>query len=273
MGTEWRFLDPSNTYSDTAHLRWALEGQPAVIPDEHALTVGKTAFAPPEWTARRRSASLTLTEDGTLEGDVRVEYTGHLDIQMKEQDDHLADAERVKKMTDSVTRHLQGAEVTEVAITNVTQPGSPYTTAYHLRVPGYAEKTGSRIFFQPAVFEKGVEPEFPAQRRSQPIFFDYAWHERDDITIALPAGYDLELPDRPGDIEFDRIGAYRITLTRAVDGSKVQLVRDFFFGGDQKLWFPVEAYPMIKRFFDEVSKSDGHALTLHKTATTERPHS
>jgi hypothetical protein len=38
--------------------------------------------------------------------------------------------------------------------------------------------------------------------------------------------------------------------------------RNFFFGGQDAILFPVENYEQIKRLFDEISKADNHMITL-----------
>ena len=153
----------------------------------------------------------------------------------------------------------------------MTEADKPYTYTYHLKVPGYAQKTGSRIFLQPSVLQRGVEAEFTGQQRTQPVFFDYAWRELDQFVIHLPPGYELESPDSPADIQFGKIGGCTVSLRHAVDSSRIEFVRDFFFGGEEKLWFPPDLYPQLKRFFDEVNKADGHMLTLRKSAAGGQP--
>ena len=265
-GDRWRFLDPTNDHAPDGHLAWAQELEPAIVTDEHALITTTTPVSPPEWSPRSRVATLRLSEDGTLEGDVAAEYGGHLAMAFREQEDHLAPAEREKSLKELMAGRLPGIEMTEVHIDNVTDAGKPYTNRFHLKVPGYAQRTGSRLFLQPAVFQKGIPPEFPAAQRRYPIFFEHAWKEVDRIRIELPAGYELESPDAPAPVSLLPIGAYAVKLAATADRRTVELTREFYFGGGNRLQFPVEGYPILKRFFDEVAKADARALTLKKSA-------
>jgi hypothetical protein len=45
---------------------------------------------------------------------------------------------------------MSTAELSDIRIENVTDPVKPFVYAYHVRVPGYAQRTGKRLFLQPA---------------------------------------------------------------------------------------------------------------------------
>jgi transglutaminase-like putative cysteine protease len=267
-GDRWRFLDPTNEYAPDGHLTWTQELQPALIPDEDKLVSAGTPAAPPEWSLRSRTATLHLAEDGTLEGDVTTEYTGHFGTALKEQNDHLAPAERETSLKDLMAGRLPGIEMTAVHVDNVTEADKPYTTRYHLKIPGYAQRTGSRMFVQPAVFQKGIPPEFPAATRRYPVFFEYAWKEIDKVRIELPAGYQLESPGAPAPVTLPPVGGFATDLARTPDGRWIEMTRQLFFGGGARLQFPVEGYSALKQFFDAVTKADAQALTLGKLAGT-----
>jgi hypothetical protein len=45
--------------------------------------------------------------------------------------------------------------------------------------------------------------------------------------------------------------------------------REFTFGKDGQIFFPVETYPQLKRIFDEIHKRDDHTISLKQTAAAE----
>ena len=270
-GETWRFLDPTNTYAPNGHLVWRQEMLGALVPDEKGVVSALTPTSPPDFTVRKRVATLVLSEDGTLEGDVTTEYTGHRGMNLKESEDDLAPAEREKLLRDLMTERLPGIEMAKVSVENVTEVEKPYTTRYHMKVPGYAQRTGSRLFIQPAVFQKGIPPEFPASQRNYPIVFDYAWKDVDQVRITLPPGFELESAAMPAAASFGRIGGHSMKLVKTPDGTAIELTREFFFGADGRLQFPASTYIAMKTFFDEVSKADAHAIALRKTAGGSGP--
>lgn len=263
-GTNWRFLDPANHHDPAGHLRWTQEGQAALIPDEAALTASVTPETAPHWTLRKRTATLTLAEDGTLEGDARCEYHGHVGLALKGAEYALAEEERVKRTREQLLERLPGAEITNITIEHVSNRESPYTLSYHLRVPGYAQRTGSRLFLQPAVFQKGLRAEFSSPTRVNPIAFDYPWTEHDEVSIALPPGYAMESPDAPPPVALAGVGRSHVKLVRATDDSRLSFTRDFVFGEGGSVRFTTKSYGAVKDFFDGVQKQQEHALTLRK---------
>src|SRR6185436_12097856 len=76
VGDTWRFFDPGSTYVTYGMLYWGEEGQQALISDSKDPVFVRTPISPAEKSIQKRTARLKLNEDGTLEGEVRVEHTG-----------------------------------------------------------------------------------------------------------------------------------------------------------------------------------------------------
>ncbi len=147
----------------------------------------------------------------------------------------------------------------------MTDPVKPFTYEYRVRVPGYAQRTGRRLFFQPAFFEAGLGSLFPTSERRNPVYFHYPWSESDDVEIGLPEGFALEEPDAPQPPE-QVFGKYEAKVSASGGGRTLAYRRDFSFGG--VMFFPVTSYARLKSLFDAVSKADGQTVTLRQKAAT-----
>jgi hypothetical protein len=267
VGDQWRFYDPATTYVPFNMLRWQEEGQNALLADPKDPVFVKTPLSPPQKSVQKRNATLKLSEDGTLEGDVRIEYTGHFAVEMKENFDDDTQAEREQALLDSLKEQMSTAEITGIRIENVKDPVKPFVHAYHVRVPGYAQRTGKRLFLQPAFFQYGLKPLFLNSERKHPIYFNYPWSEEDHVTIELPIGYTLDSPDKPAPFGSGDISKYSVQLAVTKDGRKLIYDRSFFFGGNDSIFYPVDSYAPLKQFFDTLNKKDSHTLTLKQSAT------
>ncbi|MEK6282866.1 MAG: DUF3857 domain-containing protein [Acidobacteriota bacterium] len=268
VGDEWRFYDPASTYVPFGMLRWQEENQDAILTDPKDPTWVKTPLSAPEKSRQKRIANLRLTEDGTLEGDVTVEYYGHLAVDRKEWDDDDSPAQREETLRDNVKARMSTAEITNIQIENVTDPVKPYVYKYHIQVPGYAQRTGKRLFLQPAFFQFGLRPLFPTSARQHPIYFSYPWSEEDEVTIHLPQGFSLDSAESPAPFASLPISSYKPSAGVSPDGKTLVYKRSFFFGGGGNILFPVNAYGQLKTYFDELHKQDGHMITLKQTAAT-----
>jgi Domain of Unknown Function with PDB structure (DUF3857) len=261
--TGWRFIEPANRYSAVGALRWQHEWQRALIPQERTPVVVETPVSAPGQSVKRRVAMLRLLEDGTLEGDMTLTFTGHWGQFFKNQEDADAPADREKALKDLMAERLPGAEITNVAVENVTDPSQPYTCKWHMRMPGYAQRTGSRLFVAPAVFQHGLGPTFPETTRHSDIYFQFGWMEDDHVTIAVPEGFTLEAPERPAPMNAS-FGNYDVQIGLNNSGREMVFRRRLTVGQSNLLLLPRDQYPAVKSFFDHVDESDARALVLRQ---------
>src|SRR6185295_5581221 len=84
VGDGWQFFSPAEMYTSFGMLGWPEQNQEALITDAKEPIWGKTGLASPDKSVEKRTGKFRLLDDGTLEGDVRIEYTGHLDFEQKE---------------------------------------------------------------------------------------------------------------------------------------------------------------------------------------------
>ncbi|MEP6818015.1 MAG: DUF3857 domain-containing protein [bacterium] len=268
VGDQWRFYDPASTYVPLGMLRWQEEAEQALLADPKQPVWLATPLSPPDKSKVKRSAHLTLSEDGTLEGDAHVEYYGHLGVYRKEWDDDDSLTQREETLRAAVKKQMSTADVSAIKIENVTDPLKPYTYNYHVRVPGYAQRTGKRLFLQPEFFQHGIEPLFSGSQRKYPVYFNYPWSEEDQVTIDLPPGFSLDNADAPSPMGSPPVTDYKPSIAVTKDGRTMIYRRNFYFGGADTISFPVDVYPKLKTYFDAVYQSDNHTVTLKQAAAT-----
>ena len=268
VGGTWQFFDPGFNYIPFGMLRWQEEGEQALVLDPKQPVWVNTPMSPPEKSKIQRRAKLKLLDDGTLEGDVTVEYSGQFAIERKEDIDEESDSAREEDLKTELKEQMSSAEITNIKVQNVTDQVNPLTYSYHVRFPGYAQRTGKRLFFQPAFFQHGVEPMFASTSRKNPVYFHYPWAEDDHVEIDLPSGYALDNADAPAPFGSAPISEYKPRLSVTADGKTLVYTRNFFFGGGGNVLFPVESYTQLKNYFDQLHKQDNHSLTLKQSAAT-----
>lgn len=260
----WRFFDPSSAYLPTGMLPWRAEGEDVLILDaqQKESVFVKTPVSTPDKSLEKRTAKLRLSEDGTLEGDVRIEYSGHLGADQKELNDDESVTEREERLRNMIKERMSTAEVSDIKIENVTEQDKPFTYTFKIKVPGYAQRTGKRLFLQPAFFEKGIAPLFQTTERRYPIYFHYPWSEEDSVTIELPAGFAFDNAESPAPFKAGSIAGYDVKIQATTDGRTLVLSRKFFFGGNDAILFPVSAYGQLKKVFDVLQERDNHTIIL-----------
>lgn len=267
VGDQWQFFDPGLKYITPGMLRWQEEGVDALIADSPSVWV-ETPMSSPDKSKEKRTANLKLDENGTLEGDVTIEYTGHLAVERKFNNDDDSPEQREQNLKDAMKERLSSAELSNIVIENATDAIKPFIYKYHIRVPDYAQRTGKRLFFQPGFFHKGISAMFSASERRFPIYFHYPWSEEDKVTLTLPKGYVLDNADRPAPINAGLVSKYEIKMGITTDQTTLIYERHFFFGGNNMVLFPVESYKALKQLFDAVHTGDNHMVTLKQAGAT-----
>lgn len=269
VGEGWKFFSPAEMYTTFGMLGWPEEGQDTLITDSKEPIWVKTPLSPPEKSIEKRTGRFRLLEDGTLEGDVRIEYSGHLGYDKKEYNDDDSPTQREQTLLTSIKERMSTAEVTNIKVENVNDPIKLFTYTYHIRVPGYAQRTGKRLFLQPSFFEHGKAPRFTTSDRKQDIFFRYTWSESDEIFIELPVGFSLDNADAPAPITgatTANITGLEIKIGISKDNRELGFTRKFFFGGGDNVIFPTTYYGPLKNLFDAYHKNDEHTITLKQTS-------
>jgi hypothetical protein len=270
VGDRWRFFNPGNRYVPFGMLTWSEEGVPALIPDSKEPLFVRTQMSQPDKSMQKRTAKLRLLEDGTLEGDVQIEYTGHFANDEKEYYDALNTAEQEREVTDTVKQRLSTAQVSAIVVEGAKDAVQPLAVRYHVRVPQYAQRTGRRLFFQPGFFEHSAAATFSSGSRTYPISFPFAWSEQDNVTIELPSGFELETPEAPANLRSGEFASLEIKMTTTAQGRALNYERRFSVGGNGALLIPATEYGKLKGLFDAFDQRNASALTLRESSAQAR---
>jgi hypothetical protein len=264
-GETWTFCDPGAIYLPFGMIDWKYTGTKALVADRDRALLPLVPMTPSSDSVRTRKAVFSLNEQGTLEGRVTMTSTGYYDIVAKNSFDALSSEEREKRLKDDLQKQFPLAELSEIAFEHASDPLQPLMMSFQLRLPEFAERTGSRLFVQPAVLYKGVPPLFDAPERRSPVVFSHLYRETDTIEITIPAGYTLEAGNAPPGLDLGKFGRYSASIGYAAKTGMIVYAREFelFHPG-----VPLKFYAAIKQLFQEVTERDNHTLTFHTAAAT-----
>jgi hypothetical protein len=263
QGDDFKFFNPGLPFVPYGSLVWYEEGVWALIIGDGQYGWQKTPFTTQKDSEERRVGKFKLADDGSLEGTVTIEARGQTALTYRiENYDDSAD-KRIENLKDELKTRFSTAEITDIAIENVTDPSKPLITRYKIKVPSYAQKTGKRLFIQPGFFEYGANPLFSSASRKFNMYFRYPWSENDLVEIQLPPGFSLDNADAPGQIaDPARIGSDTVTMAIDSTGGLLKYNRRFYFGNEGNILFPSGSYAAVKALFDAFQKADTHTITL-----------
>ena len=259
---KWRFFDPASSFVPYGMLLWQEEAREAMILGAYSEGFENTPLSPPERSVAKRKATLRLSEDGTLEGDARIEYHGHFAAEWKRYNADDSQEEREKTLRDEIKKQMSTAELSDIRIEGINDPDKPFVYAFHLRVPGYGQRTGKRLFFQPAFFQHGIGPRFTATERKHGIYFHYPWSEEDQVEITLPERFALDNAESIGSFPISNVGKYIASLGITTDARVLVYKRNFTFGLEGRIMFRPHNYQALKKIFDTMRELDEHMVAI-----------
>jgi transglutaminase-like putative cysteine protease len=258
----WRTFDPADPYLPWDMVPWDEEGMDALLCDRDSSRFIVTSFTEPERSMKLRTGSFTLAEDGTVEGDLSTEYSGHLNREYRVAFDGVAASERSSTLIEQEGWSTAGMDVSNVELLNGSDLHDPLRIRCHLRLPGHGTATAKRIIFEPALLASRAGAFFTAGTRRHPVYFPYPWTERDSIRIRLPEGWRIESGEPPRRLDAPGVAAYQVKNSASTDAREVIHERSLRMGEGGTILFPVSAYAPVKQFFDLIHDHDKAAVTL-----------
>lgn len=263
INNQWKYFNPGVKYLSFGSLVWYEQSVWALVVGEKTYNWEELPILPADKSLSKRSGKFKLSEDGTLEGDVQIEFSGNTGIANRlDLFDETSD-KQMEMVKNEAKINLSTADISDISIENIDDVNKPLIYKYKVSIPNYAQKTGKRLFLQPSFFEYGEKPLFSSSTRKFDVEFPYPWSEKDDIEIELPKGFSLDNADSPAGVaDPQKIGLLEVTM--GIDKAKGILVyrRNFHFGGGGNIVFPLASYQTLKNMFDAFNKADSHTITL-----------
>lgn len=262
----WVYFDPGATYLPAGMLDWRYGDTSILVTSQQGAIIESVRSAEAERSVHRRVAHLTVADDGSLEGDISLELTGYYESAEKSALDAATPDEIEKHLLATLESHLKGIELTAIKVENAAAPLEPLKVSFHIRVPDYAERTGTRLFVQPGIFRRNGKPLFEAPKRENTILFPHRYREVDDVTLTLPAGAKIEAGSSPENIDLGTAGKYVVELTWRPGSRVLTYHREFLLNA---IGFPETSYPHVKGLFEVIQDRDNHTLTFLMPGETE----
>jgi hypothetical protein len=265
-GREW-LLDPATPFCPFGLVRWTCTDTTSIMTGQHTSLFRTMPASLPEEAWTKRELALRLGPEGDLSGSAKVTFTG--------QEALLRRLEYLEEDEAAVKKHLQaemaallpsGARVNIRSVENMKSSGEDVRAVFEVEIPGFATVAGPRMLFAVSPLPGGWRRSFRHAQRSRPVYFPYPFRESDDIVIALPPGVNVEhLPETS---RHERSYADH-TLDCAIEaGTGIHIRRDLMI---RKSLIPLEGYPVLKSFFDQVRGSEEEQVVLALPAK-ERAH-
>lgn len=253
------YLAPGIKFAPFGLLPWVETGTRGLRLDSNGGTWIKTTLPQSTESQIRRTAKLTLSDTGDLEGKLTVAYTGLEAMYRRLEERNADEVERKKLLEEQVNEQIPA--VAELALTNKPDwdgTETPLTAEFDLKIPAWASNAGKRTLLPAGFFVAHEKHIFEHTNRVHPIYFEYPYQKVDDVTISLPPGWQLGSAPPP-QIQDSHIIRYDLTVEGGKDKDTVHIVRKLNF--DILLLEP-KYYTALRDFFQAVRTGDDEQILL-----------
>jgi hypothetical protein len=256
------FCDPGSKFSSFGFLPWYETGVAGLRLDKEGGTWIKTPLPPPSDSTVQRKASFVLNDSGDLEGKLTIMYTGSEAARRRSEERNDDEAGRKKFLEEAVKLSIPA--VSDPALIN--QPAwntssTPLVAEFSVKVSAWASQAGRRVLLPVGLFAAQEKHLFDHAQRIHPIYMDFSFQQTDDVTIVLPAGWQIgNLP--PAHTQDGHVITYSLTL--ANDKGSVHLNRTMTI---DFLILERQYYSALRTFMQGVKSSDDQQIVLQPGAT------
>lgn len=265
LGDKDLFLDPATLFSPFGLLSWENTRVQGLRLDKSGGTFIQSSEPTNASAIVERKAKLQLLEDGGLEGNLRVIFTGQEALSRRIEAYDEDEAGKRKQVEEELKEWLPAGSTVKIeSIANWESAEEPLQVECSLQVPNFAVSTGRRLLLPAAVFQVNRRHPFQHAQRVHAVYFHYPYEELDDITIELPAGYRVEsLPPQRN----DKTPFALLEVNSQSESRSVRFRRRFAMEG---ILFRKEYYGALRSFFDKVKASDEEKVVLETAAAAQR---
>jgi len=257
LGSQDRYLDPGDPYFPYSLLPWyASEAQGIRLEPDGGVIVVTSVPSSSDATLVRH-AELQLGADGSISGELQIDFTGQRGCIRREEAWGKTEVDRQKNLSDQIKSWLPADSTFDVTgVTGWDSNSAPLHVEGTLQIRGYAAAVTNRILVPIAIFRASQVHSFRSATRVSPIYFPYPYQEWDEITLKLPVGYTVEgLP--PGEKTPQSLVGFE--LAAMPDGATIHVHRRLVVDAYS---FPVTAYPSLRSFFQTAASADGQQIVL-----------
>ena len=257
------YFDPGAAYTPFGMLVWPETGVQGLRLDKDGGTWVQTTLPESSESCINRSAVLSLSENGDLEGKLTITFTGLEAMQRRREERNEDETDRRKFLEEQAKEYIPAAS--ELDLTNKPEWNSSsrdLVAEYKMKIPGWMSGAGRRAMLPVGIFSAPEKRVFEHTERVHPIYFEYPFEKIDDVTIILPVGWQVgSLP--PAKTQDAKAVFYELKVES--DKATLHLSRRLKV---DMLLLPQKYYPALRSFFQVVRSGDDEQIVLQPIGTS-----
>lgn len=260
------YLDPGTAHVPFGLLPWSETAVKGLRLDKNGGTWITTPITTPEDGRIVRKANLRLTTNGSVEGSVKVTYSGLEATWRRIAERNEDETERKDFLEQDFASDIPtGADIT---LTNKPEWNSsePVLVAeFEIKVPGWMDGVGQKGVLPTGLFSADEKRTFKHASRAHPLYFNFPFKREDDITIALPTGWQVQSLPPPHDDD-KKVAKFKSAATKN-DGA-LHLSREVSIN---LLLLDKKFYLSLRDFYQGVRTADEEQVVVGPATNPSKP--
>jgi hypothetical protein len=252
-----QFFDPGQRYCPYGHLAWKHTEAGGVRQIDGGSTILDTPSESYKSSSTKRLADLTIDTQGVASGTVTMTWTGAPALNWR----HVSlrgDATGLNRDLRTVMEQMMpaGMEIHVASIEHIEDYEQPLVV--HFAVKGsIGSATGKRLIIPGDLFEANAKPSFPHDKRTLPVYFDFASSVQDAVRITFPSSFSLESQPADEKISFAQLASYN--MDSKVTPTSVTIYRNL---ARAFILSPTSEYPDLRAFYSKFETKDQEPIVL-----------
>ena len=256
-GKHYLIFDPTDAYTPIGLLAFHLQGSYGILVAGNDSQVIQLPVLAPDADTLNRTASLALNAEGTLEGTVTEVRSGEQALHYR----RLYNEESEKQQREDIERRLQrdfsSFTVESESAQDTSEINKSVVLRYRFTANAYAQAAGDLLLVRPRVLGRHAEP-YNDRPRAYPIDLGQTGTWRDQIDVALPAGYVVD--DLPRDVDLDvGFASYKSHVT--ADGNVLHYSREYIV---RELDLAPEKSADVNKLMSVINTDESNSAVLKK---------
>jgi Domain of Unknown Function with PDB structure (DUF3857) len=258
-GKRYVIFDPTDEWMPFGEVRSELQGSYALLINNAGGELIQVPTPKPDASQLVRSATLKLTPEGTIGGEVREKMTGDFAEELRMRASFANQQQQLQHYENQVSGSVKNASVAGLSFDGIKQLGAAVNVSYNLSADRYAQIMGPLLIVRPRVL--GIKS-IPLDRkpRKYPLVLGSTSLEKDDFELEIPAGYAVD--DKPDAVSVDTPFA-SYTSHIEVNGSKLHYSREYV---QKALEIPADKVEDLRKFEERVAADENAAVVFKKVA-------
>jgi Domain of Unknown Function with PDB structure (DUF3857)/Transglutaminase-like superfamily len=253
------FFDPTDEYTPLGYVPSREQSNYALVVTPQGGELIAVPLLAPDTNRVLRTATLSLSPNGNLAGDVAELRWGGPAVERRGQFLTVAPADRQKIIERFLGNSLTNFSLTSASVGNLEKYDETFTVNYKFAVDGYAKAAGDLLILRPRVVGADGSNLLNGKLRKYPIEFQEATLQSDIFDITLPAGYVVDELPQPVEAHCD-YASYKSDVQ--VKDNVLRYKRTYEIKG---VSVPTDKLSEVRDFFQQVAVAEKSPAVLRRS--------